>query len=56
MHVTSNVNLVTSLRTTTAQGFVNEEFGVPASQLTTKYWFPWYDNQNMSTDVMLTRP
>ena len=37
---------VTSERVVAGTSF-NEVMGYPANQLTTEYWFPWYDNRHM---------
>jgi hypothetical protein len=34
----------------------NELMGYPADQLTTEYWFPWYDNVFMNTDILISKP
>ncbi len=34
----------------------NEMMGYPANQLTTEYWFTWYDNIYMKTDVLVGSP
>jgi len=34
----------------------NETMGYPANQLTTEYWFPWYDKKSMITRVLIGRP
>jgi beta-glucanase (GH16 family) len=34
----------------------NEVMGYPGNQLTTEYWFPWYDSTSMSTDILVGRP
>jgi PKD repeat protein len=33
-----------------------ETLGVPDNQLTTKYWFPWYDGTTMSTWISISVP
>jgi hypothetical protein len=30
--------------------------GLPGNQLSATYWFPWYDNQDVSTDIRVARP
>jgi len=34
----------------------NEVLGYPVEDLDTQYWFPWYDNQNMLTWVLVGNP
>jgi hypothetical protein len=34
----------------------NEVMGYPGNKLTTEYWFPWYDSNSMSTDILVGRP
>jgi alpha-tubulin suppressor-like RCC1 family protein len=34
----------------------SEMIGFPASQLTNKYWFPWYNNVNMWTQLRFANP
>ena len=34
----------------------NEMMGYPADQLTTEYWFTWYDRVYMQTDIYVSRP
>ncbi len=34
----------------------SEVMGVPTEQLSTEYWFPWYDNLNMSAWVLVGNP
>ena len=34
----------------------NETMGFPTNQLTTEYWFPWYDKKSMITRVMIGSP
>ncbi|MEM3036413.1 MAG: hypothetical protein QXS18_06395, partial [Thermoplasmata archaeon] len=37
-------------------GSFNEVMGYPGDQLTTEYWFPWYDQLNMQTWVLVGNP
>jgi hypothetical protein len=37
-------------------GSFNEVMGYPSDQLTTEYWFPWYDQLNMSTWILVGNP
>jgi hypothetical protein len=34
----------------------NEVMGYSGDQLTTEYWFPWYDNVGMKTWVLVGKP
>jgi photosystem II stability/assembly factor-like uncharacterized protein len=45
-------NILSSERVVAGNSF-NEVMGYPASQLTTEYWFPWYDNLNMDTWILV---
>jgi len=37
-------------------GSFNEVMGYPGDQLTTEYWFPWYDQLNMDTWILVGNP
>jgi hypothetical protein len=37
-------------------GGFNEVTGIPQSQLTNEWWFPWFDSNGISTNVMLANP
>jgi hypothetical protein len=52
---TNGVKIFTSERAQT-DGSFNEVMGYPANQLTTEYWFPWYDNVNLTTWVLVGNP
>ncbi len=56
VHITSSLPVFASERVHTAQGFVQETMGMPNDQLTTKYWFPWYDNLTMQSWILVGRP
>jgi uncharacterized protein YcfL len=56
VQIVSDINVFTSQRVHTGQGFVNEVMGMPNNQLTTKYWFPWYDNQYMQSWILVGKP
>jgi len=34
----------------------NEFMGIPNGQLTTEYWFPWYDSVNMQNKLLVGKP
>ena len=34
----------------------SEVMGMPANQLTTAYWFPWYNNLGLNTQVRFGVP
>jgi hypothetical protein len=60
VQVISNINVFTSERALkgypgTGASF-NEILGIANGKLTTDYWFTWYDNKDMSTDILLGRP
>jgi hypothetical protein len=52
---TNGVKIFTSERVVYGTSF-NEVMGYPGNQLTTEYWFPWYDSTSMSTDILVGRP
>jgi hypothetical protein len=52
---TNGVKVFSSERVLYGTSF-NEVMGFPANQLTTEYWFPWYDSTSMSTDILVGRP
>jgi Zn-dependent metalloprotease len=52
---TNGVKIFTSERTV-YKGSFNEVMGYPASQFTTEYWFPWYDNSSMLTWILVGNP
>ncbi len=49
------LNIFTSERILYGKSF-NEMMGYPANQLTSEYWFTWYDRVSMKTDVLIGRP
>jgi hypothetical protein len=60
VEVLSDIPVFTSERTllgypSGAQSF-NEVLGYPNSELTNHYWFPWYDNKDMITWVLVGNP
>jgi Zn-dependent metalloprotease len=60
VQVTSNIPVFTSERALagwpgTAPSF-NEILGIANTKLTTDYWFTWYDDKDMTTDVVIARP
>jgi CSLREA domain-containing protein len=52
---TNAVSIFTSERTVAGDSF-NEVMGYPTNQLTTEYWYPWYDNVSMNTWVLVGNP
>jgi hypothetical protein len=48
-------NLFTSERVISGTSF-NEVMGFPNKQLTTEYWFPWYENKSMATWILVGNP
>jgi glucose/arabinose dehydrogenase len=60
VEVLSDISVFTSERTLLgypdgSQSF-NEVLGYPHNQLTTHYWFPWYDSKDMMTWVLVGNP
>lgn len=51
----SPVDIFTSERVVYASSF-NEVMGYPDNQLTTEYWFTWYDNLYMSSHIFIAKP
>ncbi len=49
------LNIFTSERVLYGKSF-NEMMGYPANQLTSEYWFTWYDSVSMKTDVLVGKP
>ncbi len=49
------IDIFTSERILYGKSF-NEMMGYPANQLTTEYWFTWYDNIYMKTDLFVGKP
>jgi hypothetical protein len=54
--IVSDIEVLASERVHTGQGFVNELMGMPNNQLTTQYWFPWYDNVSMQSWILAGKP
>jgi glucose/arabinose dehydrogenase len=52
---TNGVDIFASERSLYKDSF-NEVMGYPGDQLTTEYWFPWYDNIGMKTWVLVGVP
>ncbi len=54
---TNGVPIFTSERVLTFPNSVfNEMMGFPRNQMSTEYWFPYYDSINMSNDILVSRP
>jgi hypothetical protein len=51
----SPINIFTSERSIYGPSF-NEMMGYPADQLTTEYWFTWYDSVYMQTKLLVSKP
>ncbi len=52
LHVVSSVtNIMTSMRYLYGGKSFSEELGFPGNQLTTEYWFPWYNNAAMYSEL-----
>ena len=57
VHVVSDIPVFASERVfTVPEDSFNEVMGVPADQLTSEYWFPWYDSINMENSILISRP
>jgi len=52
---TNGQNIFASERALYGNSFA-ETLGIPHNQLTTKYWFPWYDGQYMQTWISVGAP
>jgi hypothetical protein len=52
---TNAQNIITSQRAYYLNSF-NEMMGYPADQFVTEYWFPWYDQVNMATWILVGNP
>lgn len=51
---TNSVPIFASQRVfTSSNNAFNENLGYPANQFTTEYWFPWYDDVNMSNFILV---
>ena len=54
---TNDVPILTSERVLTYPDSVfNEMMGFPLNQMSSEYWFPYYDSINMSNDILVGRP
>ena len=54
---TNGVPILTSERVlTNPDGVFNEMMGFPLNQMSSEYWFPYYDSINMSNDILVGRP
>jgi hypothetical protein len=57
VHVVSDIPVFASERVfTVPEDSFNEVMGVPGDQLTSEYWFPWYDSINMQNKILISRP
>jgi hypothetical protein len=57
VEVTSDIPIFTSERSIYGPySTFNEVMGYPDNQLTTRYWFPWYDHSSMGTWLMIATP
>jgi hypothetical protein len=57
VRVTSNIPIFASERVLTVPtNAFNEFMGIPLSDLTSEYWFPWYDSVYMNNKVLISRP
>ena len=53
---TGGTPILATIRTLYGGSSYYEMFGVPADQLTSTYWFPWYNDTAMSTELHLAVP
>ncbi|MCX6083335.1 MAG: hypothetical protein NTW32_27730, partial [Chloroflexi bacterium] len=62
LHVASadGTPIIASIGTIQSSGGTQTSFGeingFPGNQLTTKYWFPWYNNFNFDTQLRISNP
>jgi hypothetical protein len=57
VQVLSDIPVFASERVFTVPNSVfNEAMGIPGSQLTSEYWYPWYDSQNMNNYLLISKP
>jgi hypothetical protein len=57
LHVVSSTQpILTTVRTLYGGGSYYEMTGLPESQLSTQYFFPWYNNTAMSTELRIAIP
>jgi hypothetical protein len=60
VQVVSNVPIVAAQRVIYRVNNVNTSFsemmGLPNTLLDTTYWFPWYDNRNLNTQLRFGMP
>jgi hypothetical protein len=54
VRVVSNIPIFASERVFTVPNSIfNEMLGYPLNQMTTEYWYPWYDSTNMNNDILV---
>ncbi|MEW6206657.1 MAG: hypothetical protein AB1509_07530 [Chloroflexota bacterium] len=57
VQVVSDIPIFASERVFTVPNSVfNEAMGIPGNQLTSEYWYPWYDSQNMNNFLLISKP
>jgi hypothetical protein len=60
LHVVSSAEpILTTIRLYKVTGGISSYYeltGLPDSQLTTLYWFPWYNNVNLNTEMRFAAP
>jgi hypothetical protein len=57
VRVMSDIPIFTSERVFTAPNSIfNEMLGAPLNQLTSEYWFPWYDSISMTNEILIGKP
>jgi hypothetical protein len=53
----NGVNIFASERVFTVPNSIfNEMLGYPLNQMTSEYWYPWYDSVNMNNDILVGKP
>jgi hypothetical protein len=57
VHIVSDIPVFASERVfTVPNGVFNEAMGYPNNQLTSEYWYPWYDSQFMTNQLLVSKP
>ncbi|MBI4760131.1 MAG: hypothetical protein ACOYYF_00345 [Chloroflexota bacterium] len=57
VQIVSDIPIFASERVFTVPNSVfNEAMGIPGNQLTSEYWYPWYDSKNMNNFLLISKP
>lgn len=57
VQIVSNIPIFASERVFTVPNSIfNEAMGIPGNQLTSEYWYPWYDSQYMNNFLLVSKP